>query len=309
MKKIILLPIVLLALLVSCTREAVVFRSTDEQTVELALRTSIRAGSGENTEAIRELELVVFKEGSFQYSRSAYASDYALFRSSLKIDRGVDIYFFANCSSILTPEILVEGTSWQEIRSRLILTRTHQREDNQSFLPMWGALEDVTISGHTLNQLTVTLLRAVAVADVYFEFDGVQNFNSAVTYLYYGADKAFIAPSDENLRYENGVLAGVNEPLFPQGMKTLLKSSANPISNQVVNALYMFDNPVEEGNNTGDPDNRRTRVVVRGYYQGSDKMSYYALDFFDDTLLPEQWLRATSNHRYVLKVTGVKSEG
>jgi len=287
--------------------------AADEQTVEMAFTSSaITYNTAESAEdEVLTLDLVVCKDGVYQYTRPAYTSNYATFRSTLKIDKDLDIYFFANATSLLddadfmTPEV----TTWQEIQQKLILTYTDTIINNKRVLPMWGQLKGAEVSEHRVNNFgTISLLRAVASANVYFKPVAGKglDFEPVVAYLYYTADQAFTAPQNSNLTLTDGTVTAVKLPEVPQNMKTTQRIEADFTGNTCESLLYMFDNNTTEGVQQ-QPGNKRTRLVVGGYLNGSNQMTYYPLDFFKTATT--QLLEVTRNNQYNLTITSVNSEG
>ncbi|MCC8153464.1 MAG: hypothetical protein LIP01_04165 [Tannerellaceae bacterium] len=150
-----------------------------EQEVEFTFNSPVTYSAVANENEIVELDLVVCdKDGKFQYMRQTYYSDvHHTFRSILRIEDNIDIYFFTNCRSCLDESILVKDKSWDDIQQELLIDYTSVVLENKTVLPMWGQAKGVSISEKVINQIpNAPLLRAVASADVYFDLEGGLNF-------------------------------------------------------------------------------------------------------------------------------------
>lgn len=283
--------------------------SAEGKEIELSLRSFLDEDTSQliSDDEVAELDLVVFKNGGYEYTRKAYYSNTkGKFRSTLKIDDDVDIYFFANSRASLREDILREGRAWEDIRKELILARPDTVINNTVVLPMWGELKGVNISEHSVNNFTVQLLRSVASANVYFDLDeeiGLP-FEPEVIYVYYGADRGFIAPEEENLTYSGSSLVGVKNPQSPSSMKTVKYDREYRVtqSSGFVDCIYLFENETHQNSQS---DRRRTRLVVGGKLDGSSTLTYYPLHFsFGNEVLP-----ITRNHQYKITVKSINSEG
>jgi len=266
-----IIPFILIAILITaCNQEIQEQAKTipaDEKEVEMALSTSILAQTTQTAldQQVIKLDLIVCKDGVYQYTRPAYTSDYATFRSILKIDQNVDIYFLANMTSVIENATFIkpEVTTWKEIQQNLHITYTDTIINNKKVLPMCGQVKNVTISEHKINNLgKVKLLRAVASANLYFSLTQGKGmkFKPHVAYVYNGADRAFVAPAPENLILDNGQVVSVKEPIAPASMKTIKTVEAKAKDNAIENQLYMFDNDTNEFF-AQDTQNKRTRLV------------------------------------------------
>ncbi|MCD8176780.1 MAG: Mfa1 fimbrilin C-terminal domain-containing protein [Tannerellaceae bacterium] len=319
MKKLILLHFTLLIIFAACEDKSSEFKlalSGEERPVEMTLNMSSQTASSTevNDEAIIELDLVICKNGIYQYTRTAYSSKYVTFRSTLKIDENIDIYFFANCRSALNRMSLIEEeTRWEEIQSALTITNPVTIQNNSAALPMWGQLKKVTVSDQNINNLgTIRMLRAVASANIYFTLNPAVNgggtFIPHVVYVYYGANKAFVAPAEENLVFADEakkILTGVKAPVSPADMYTIRQDSAFATGNAFANTIFMFDNETTDEN--AKNNNKRTRLVVGGYFNGSSTLTYYPIHFVNSDL--QTVLPVTRNDRYNIFISSVNGEG
>ncbi|MCD7936166.1 MAG: hypothetical protein LUG98_04835, partial [Tannerellaceae bacterium] len=172
-----------------------------EEEVEFILATFPSTYSGETDpgslpeRTVRELDVLVVKDGIFQYKREARQS-VSSFRTTLVVDEGLTLYFVANQRSLLeSTSELAEGNSWEDdIRPALILADPAGLIQAE-LLPMWGIKENVTIEKDKINQLAdINLLRAVASVDVY-NLEDPEVFTLQEAWLYFVPDKGFLAPS------------------------------------------------------------------------------------------------------------------
>ncbi|MCC8153463.1 MAG: hypothetical protein LIP01_04160 [Tannerellaceae bacterium] len=122
-------------------------------------------------------------------------------------------------------------------------------------------------------------------------------------YVYFGADKAFIAPADGNLTFDGGKM-GVKEPVSPLGMQTVKKDTAKVNGTDFVNSLYMFDNDTDP---TSASTLRGTRLVIGGKLEGFAETMYYPLDFRN--VDEDERIRVTRNQKYKITVTSINSQG
>ncbi|MCC8095282.1 MAG: hypothetical protein LIP05_07970 [Tannerellaceae bacterium] len=322
MKKIVLLTCNLLLMLISCSDDSrdltenptgPVTAATD-QDVEVGFL-PVTAANGSvlfSDEDVAELDLLVFKAGQYAYRRTAYTSQYTTCRSTLQIDENLDIYFFANCRSALTDEVLVEGDSWEVLRERVVIQFTDTVIRGSRVVPMWGQVKGVRVSEDVVNRFDVKLLRSVASANIIFDLQdaGSLPFQPVVAYLYYGSDCGYLAPSPENLKLTDGELEGVWAAQSPDWMRTIRKvqTDFNEETGAFSAPFLMFDNETSETDRK-HLDNRRSRLVVGGYLNGSSILTHYPLDFFSMKAGSEGILDVTRNNQYNLTITAVKGEG
>lgn len=279
---------------------------------EMSFRSAVAANQTINMDdkGIVQLDLVVCKDGECQYTRPGYFSIlYGTFRSTLQVDQGVDIYYFANCRSVLESAGMTAGEAWATIENRLILTETESIIDGQKVLPMWGYMKNVTITDNVVNNLgTIRLLRSVASVNVTFDPERTGlDFTPTIAYLYFGADKAYASPIESNWDLKNEVLQGIVKPLSPDDMTTTVKKESGfDEATGMSNTFYTFDNSADTYLD-GSTQNRRTRLVVGGYFDDPSTLSYYPLDFFKTG--QDSLLKVTRNSQYSLTITSVNGEG
>ncbi|MCD7978810.1 MAG: FimB/Mfa2 family fimbrial subunit, partial [Tannerellaceae bacterium] len=294
MKKILLLTVSLLFTLISCSDDANDLIETPnpgpgvsatDQSVEIAFKSAISDNGSVSfsDEDVEELDILVFKGDEYQYRRNAYTSNYATFRSTLKIDNDLDLYFFANSRSALTDELLTEGDSWEEIREKLVISFTDTIIHGKQVVPMWGQVKNTRVSDDLINRYEVSLLRSVASANIIFKLKdtGTLAFEPKVAFVYYTSDCGFLAPAPHNLDLDGNDLRGVFAAESPSYMRTNIRKRMDfDVEKGAFPAPFMmFDNETSETKKK-HPENRRTRVVVGGHLNGSSALTYYPLDFF-----------------------------
>ncbi|MCD7933336.1 MAG: fimbrial protein [Tannerellaceae bacterium] len=310
MKKIYLLLSLLLIVLASCKKDdnlAVPAITGDEVEVEFNSPIAYDSRAGESVEQrIPELDLVVFdKNGKYQYTRQAYSSDYTTFRSILIIDSNLTIYFFANSRSLLKKyeeeNVLAEDALLSQLETKLLLDNPTIQQSGTITLPMWGKLTGVTLSDSQVNNLgEVKLLRSVASAEVIFSVPE-STFKFTEIYVYNPVTTALMVPHSST--YDSDMK--VPDPYCLDNFVTGYRYdySAFVKDQSVIEAVYMFENDADEAKNR-----KRTRLVVGGEYQG--KLTYYPLDFkVRNSSDQDVIMDIMRNHKYILEVTAVNSEG
>ncbi|MCD8043289.1 MAG: fimbrial protein [Tannerellaceae bacterium] len=311
MKKIYLLLSLLLIVLASCKKDdslTVPALTGDEVEVEFNSPIAYGSRAGESVEQrIPELDLVVFdKDGKYQYTRQAYSSNYATFRSILIIDSDLTIYFFANSRSLLKKyeeeNVLAEGALLSQLETKLLLDNPTIQQSGTIALPMWGKLTDVTLSDSQVNNLgEVKLLRSVASAEIIFSVPE-STFEFTEIYVYNPATAALMVPHSSTYDSNLQVSAPYCLDEFVTGYRY---DYSEFVENQsVIETVYMFENDANETKNR-----KRTRLVVGGKYQGGNT-TYYPLDFkVKDSSNQDVIMDIMRNHKYILEVTAVNSEG
>lgn len=285
--------------------------ASDEQEVLLdvsvlgAPRTTGSPSKASADQVIAQLDLLVFKDGKYQYRKEAFPSD-GKFRSTLKIDQGLTIYFLANSRAVLDGlgNTLSPGTDWlADIRPNLISASPVLETDGMLLLPMWGEKSGVNLSQGVVNNMgSISLLRSVASTDIMVDA-GVTNFELKEARVYFAASQGLLAPLEIKYNADNELDM---DPESPSTMQTNVTVSASTVeNNSIVHQLYMFENDTDLAA-AGRTGRRFTRVVVGGLYDGSTEMTYYPLDFVgeNNTVLP-----VTRNNKYKITITKVNGGG
>ncbi|MCC8154512.1 MAG: hypothetical protein LIP01_10025 [Tannerellaceae bacterium] len=248
---------------------------------------------------LEEIDILVCKNGKFEYYRPTWFSG-GKYRTTLKARQGVDLHFIANSRSVLENANLTEGMDWDDIRRQLIDMYTDRSTGGITTLPMWGIKESVDIEdGVTRDLGTVWLLRSVAAVEVEI---GVNEsiFKLAEVSLYYAPSAGIIVPLAANYNTQNDTYLAE----MPQGATCTENYSITDITqNKMTSALYLYENKYTGILTTND---RRSRVLIGGYYKSSSKKTWYPLDFVDDN---DDFMQIVRNHKYQFEVTSVAGEG
>lgn len=272
-------------------------------------RASIAAESTINT-----VDILVFDasgattedDAVFQYSRYAWLSTGTTYRATLKQGSDLNIYFAINARAVVDALTATAGvTTYAGVVEQLLLTSPSTLNVSTG-LPMWGALNGVTISeSNSIQSLgSIKLLRSVASADLSVT---AQNFNLQSATVGYGANIGYLPYSADKISTPDasGYFYSV-DPFVPAAMTTTVQWT-QPVTaiNEVQNVIYMYENGADENSATRTP----TRIVLAGYY-GTDnttKITYYPLAFRDASTNDK--LKVKRNSKYNIIVTSVNGEG
>jgi len=186
--------------------------------------------------------------------------------------------------------------------------------DNYTLFPMYGESAPVVVSDNMVLP-TINLYRALARIDVGLNFVtdngklteqayGVPGFKLAEVLVFRTFNKGFVASINDNATEITSVPANAsrhsdNSPLEyiitdPEGVDVFTRE------------IY-----VPEANVPLTPDNDNIHCIVAGgYYNNSTNVSYYRLDFANETDPGMQsCLPLLRNHRYVFNITAIKGPG
>ncbi|EEK16589.1 hypothetical protein PORUE0001_1281 [Porphyromonas uenonis 60-3] len=211
-------------------------------------------------------------------------------------------------------------------------------EGNSYYIPMWGESDKQTVTRNTkFNSCDVTglggtgvnqdnagvihLVRALARIDVGINFDedikgekgkGSTDFKIKSVRVYRYATSMYMTGTQSTTFNFNGT-AREAKPHTPEGVNPAvdtkpLKFEATEGVNDYVRNIY-----IPEISNQGDK-NQRTCLVIGGYYNNSDKETYYRVDFIKredgkpaDKITKK--LDVLRNHRYRFNITKIKGPG
>ena len=211
-------------------------------------------------------------------------------------------------------------------------------EGNSYYIPMWGESDKQTVTRNTkFNSCDVTglggtgvnqdnagvihLVRALARVDVGINFDedikgekgkGSTDFKIKSVRVYRYATSMYMTGTQSTTFYFNGTTREA-KPHTPEGVNPAvdtkpLKFEATEGVNDYVRNIY-----IPEISNQGDK-NQRTCLVIGGYYNNSDKETYYRVDFIKredgkpaDKITKK--LDVLRNHRYRFNITKIKGPG
>ncbi len=250
---------------------------------------------------IKEIQLLVFEEGVYKYrvpgiSITNSGTTTSFSARLLASDKMLDLYIVANATaSVLANEPVINEPE-PEVRAKL--QAIFPVSGSFSFLPMLGRYN--LASGLQANQpqeiTGISMLRAVARADVLvanvpgFELTSVQA---------YRANERIQLISDQEA-------STVTEPSIPVNSRTDVNTTVISVSgNQAVAELYLPESAAVEkaAQVTG-----ATCIVIGGKYGGSEKVTYYRIDFNPDQTSGNfgQILR---NHCYIFTIRSVAGPG
>jgi|GEM_PF-172880 len=336
----ILLITLLLTGVTSCTRSGdeddpiVVVRG--EQEVELTILTfdpTTRASTPDPGVAkerqIDELDLLIFKDNKYQYSREAFKLSGYTYRANLKVDNTtLTAYAFANYRAQLAAweeAATQEDKSWETIQAELIDLNPSRLVSNEGeILPMWGKTEGSVSETQVSGWNPVLMLRSVASVDAYIEQnDKTDKFILTDAHLYYAPDQGYIAPEPDGDGYKLS-----SPPEMKTILNTLHASGTAMVSmddgaggtiekTAIANQLYLYDNDITPLN-FSPPARRYTRLILAGYYNqpnpdpdpitSEDRRikTYYPLDFVAED---GNFHDIKRNYKYVFNITSVHGEG
>jgi hypothetical protein len=177
--------------------------------------------------------------------------------------------------------------------------------------PMWGTLENVTISTSGLSPNNpVNLTRMVAKINVSLKNTIPQStFTLTSVHLYNRQTKGRIVPDEGNGHWTYAPAAGpyATDPSLPSptaktagSHRDFLPTSATA----VIDTIYTFE--AEKGVAYTSTYEQNTCLVVGGKYNASIQTSYYRIDFVDEL---EASLDLLRNHRYDVEIQSVSGPG
>lgn len=309
MKRTTALIIILASLLCGCARD----RETPAcgMEAEVLLQTFFpgtlvsRGGDVPDDRVIDELDLLIFKNGKYQYRRKAFVSGNA-YKALLKTDGNITIHAFANCRSLLDSydnnNVLAEGNDWDTVvRPGLVSDIPATEKAGTLLLPMWGTKEGVNIAPDIINDIgSVEMLRSVASADVVADVNGSE-FELTEAYLYFAASEGILAPLSSNYNHATGYILNPESPVSME--TTEVREATGVKGNSIKDQLYMFENDTDQS--TRSDTRHYTRLVVGGKYAGSGKVTYYPLDFQEGNTLQ----KVTRNCKYEVVISKVNGAG
>lgn len=206
--------------------------------------------------------------------------------------------------------------------------------DGSKFIPMWGESDKQTVTRKTKfnscdvtglggtgvnkdNEGVIHLVRALARVDVGVSFEndpasekanGNKDFKIQSVRVYRYATSMYMTGTQSTTFYFNGT-AREAKPHTPAGVGTA--ADATPLKFEAakggVNG-YVRNIYIPEISNQGDKDHR-TCLVIGGYYNGSDKETYYRVDFMRTENGTPKYLDVLRNHRYRFNITDIKGPG
>ncbi len=289
-----------------------------------------------NESLIETLDLLVFgadgyylyrSEGTAISTNGGITTFIARFQQT---DEELTIHILANSrGQMLEWENALDAAStdpttldWPGVHAQLVDTNPARLINSADFtpLPMWGTLENKTLS-KTLSPTPwgpVQMLRSVASADLYVaRTAATADFELSDLFVYYAPSEGYLGAIEEG----NG--SDPAQYKVPSTMTSSLdaveaegRMRATGIATYAVGEgadaaqydgiayqTYVYDNPWVA---TGDDNARPTRLIVAGYYKGSEVKSYYPVDITDTDGTYRPLIR---NWKYEFRVRSVSGAG
>lgn len=255
---------------------------------------------------IEQLQIFVFEDSKYKYKASlsniVKKGDVTTLSAKLRTSSSVvSIYALANADDAINNLALTVDMPESEMKTNMKLA-----------FPSSGITEKLPMSGQFIFQeglnmelakipVEIRLLRAVARVDIVVE-SGVNNFKLETIQAFRANNQIQVIPTDIS-NFRNPV---VITPSIPStSSQTTSTSQFMTTSDQFEAQMYISESvapPLE----TYVED--ATCIVVGGYYNGSNDLSYYRIDF--NTGNNTQNLgRILRNHRYVFRLTSVSDKG
>lgn len=210
--------------------------------------------------------------------------------------------------------------------------------DGSQFIPMWGESDKQPVTRNTkFNSCDVTglggtgvnqdnagvihLVRALARVDVGINFDedikgekgkGSTDFKIKSVRVYRYATSMYMTGTQSTTFHFNGTTREAL-PHTPERVATAANGAPLVFEAQAGVNDYVRNIYIPEISNQGDKDHR-TCLVIGGYYNNSDKETYYRVDFIKredgkpaDKITKK--LDVLRNHRYRFNITKIKGPG
>lgn len=186
---------------------------------------------------------------------------------------------------------------------------------NYTPFPMWGETEPTVISEKTPFK-TIDLYRALAKIDVGLNF---KSESGKLTDEVYGLNEFKLKEIKVYRTYDKGFVAPINSislnttPSIPYDAAR--RDDDTPINYSIHEAAgsdsYVREIYIPEADVPVAASTHNTHcIVIGGYYKGSPTVTYYRLDFAEETSTGELiFLPVLRNHRYVFNITQVSGPG
>ena len=215
-------------------------------------------------------------------------------------------------------------------------TSAWSTEGNDYYIPMWGESDKQTVTRNTkFNSCDVTglggtginqdnagvihLVRALARIDVGVSFEndpasekanGNTDFKIKSVRVYRHATSMYMTGTQSTTFYFNGT---TREALPHTPADVATATDSNPLVFPADAAGvdgYVRNIYIPEISNQGKDKDARTCLVIGGYYNGSDKETFYRVDFVrKEANGTPKYLDVLRNHRYRFNITNVKGPG
>ena len=252
-------------------------------------------------------------------------------------DKPMRVVCIANAPTKIISKPNFEGKTKQQILEDVQMNKNFTAAwatDGSQFIPMWGESDKQPVTRNTkFNSCDVTglggtgvnqdnagvihLVRALARIDVGINFDedikgekgkGSPDFKIKSVRVYRYATSMYMTGTQSTTFNFNGT-AREAKPHTPADVATAIDSPLKFEAKEGVND-YVRNIYIPEISNEGKNKDQRTCLVIGGYYNNSDKETYYRVDFLhkEDNGTPK-YLDVLRNHRYRFNITKVKGPG
>lgn len=264
-----------------------------------------KAGIGEpiHESVISEVQVLVFEDRKYRYRVPGISinsnTEQTTFTALLKASPlPVELLILANTDEAVISNEPSSGDSKDVVKKKI----NRQFDNLASNFPMYGEYEfPAGLSSTEKQEITgIKMLRSIARVDVIAT--EAMNFRLAEV-------KAYRANSSLQVIPDEAGSVKVTTPSVPDestaNVNSRMFSVAEEDGNEFSAQLYLPEatSPAES-----DRVSNATCVVVGGYYNGSDKMSYYRMDFDPDNK-ENSFGQILRNHKYIFNVKKVSAPG
>jgi hypothetical protein len=303
------------------------------------INNSISQETLERDEKIINVDLYVFKKntpGDYIFDKK-----YSVNEADIKVTESLEgrHYSFVAQLRATTKPVVMYLVANQPGREEHTLTTVDAEvpENNSSFMvtpedlqatlvgtggnpiPMTGkVMLPLGISTTTAVQ-NMTLLRSMARVDL-MKKEGMSNDLFKLTGM-----SVWFTPDRARLFSTNiGALSVVTAPtmpetfaIIPEDPKAQTGATASPLKwntteaegvTEIKNKIFLYENSNFHATPEAKEENRNSRLVVSGYYNKREVLSYYPVDFTDETD-PHKYVDMLRNHKYLITINGVGSAG
>lgn len=249
---------------------------------------------------IREIQVLVFENGIYQYYASGISVDSkgatTVFQARLrKTDLPVKLLILANANSDVISREPSRGSDTTAVKAALI--RTFTAAGTQSPFPMYG---EYTLAagiaggqGHSIDG--IQMVRTVARIDV--QASETENFTLTSIQAFRAQNQIQLIPDESNTT--------VSRPSLPQGSSASVQTDPLTVEGyESASQLYL----PESASPTGDPIHEATCIVIGGLYSEQTTPTYYRIDF-NSKNEESAFGQILRNHRYVFNIQKVLAPG
>ncbi|MCC8199482.1 MAG: hypothetical protein LIP06_13195 [Tannerellaceae bacterium] len=174
-------------------------------------------------------------------------------------------------------------------------------------IPMYGEIEVPYLDATAVNTLSATMLRAAGRVDVEVDLDKDKSraFSLHSVYVFRAKNQVQVIPDQDALAGSDALKVNAPSVPFPVEDVPAYSKVVTTFGQTLVSQLYV---PEAEGVDPAADYGRATCIVVGGYYDGEEKLSYYRADFNpDENVYP--YGQVLRNHRYHFTIRQVNGAG